>query len=125
MVVKKGGTCPCGRSFAWLEGGILGRVDDMVNVRGVNIYPSAVEAVVRGFPDVSEYRARVRSSGSLMELSLEIELMPGAADGAAAAIRLRDNLRASLGLTVPVTVVGAGALPRFEMKSRRFVTDVD
>ena len=60
-----------------------------------------------------------------MELSLEIELMPGAVEGAAAAIRMRDSLRASLGLTVPVTVVEAGALPRFEMKSRRFVTDVD
>ena len=125
VVVKKPGACPCGRSFAWLEGGILGRVDDMVNVRGVNIYPSAVEAVVRGCSYVAEYRARVRSNGSLRELSLEIELMPGAADGAAAAIRLRDSLRASLGLTVPVTVVEAGALPRFEMKSRRFVTDVD
>lgn len=123
IVVRRKGKCVCGRSFAWLEGGILARVDDMVNVRGVNIYPSAVEAVVRSFPDIAEYRASIRSSGSLKELSLEIELASGTSDGASAAERLRESLRASLGLTVPVTVVEAGLLPRFEMKARRLVTD--
>jgi phenylacetate-CoA ligase len=125
VVVKQAGTCACGRSFAWLEGGILARVDDMVNVRGVNVYPSAVEAVVRTFPEIGEYRAKVASTGSLRELLLEIELVAGAGDGPAAVGRLRDSLRASLGLTVPVTVVERGTLPRFEMKSRRLVTDVD
>jgi phenylacetate-CoA ligase len=125
VVVRQSGTCACGRSFAWLEGGVLARVDDMVSVRGVNVYPSAVEAVVRAFPEVVEYRAKVASTGSLKELLLEIELAPGVGDGPAAAGRLRDSLRTSLGLTVPVTVVERGALPRFEMKSRRLVTDVD
>ena len=123
VVARRSGTCACGRSSAWLEGGILARLDDMITVRGVNIYPSAVEAVVRGFPEVAEYRARVTSNGSLGELSLEVEMMAGARDGAAAVARLRDGLRASLGLTVPVTVVEAGTLPRFEMKSRRLVID--
>ena len=49
VVVRRSGTCACGRSFARLEGGILARADDMVNVRGVNVYPSAVESVVRRF----------------------------------------------------------------------------
>jgi phenylacetate-CoA ligase len=124
VVVRRSGRCACGRSFAWLAGGILARVDDMVNVRGVNVYPSAVEAVVRAFPEIAEFRAKVASTGSLKELSLEIELMPGVGDAAAVA-RLRDSLRASLGLTVPVTVVERGVLPRFELKSRRLVTDVD
>ena len=53
------GRCHCGRTFARLEGGILSRVDDMVNVRGVNVYPSAVEAIVRRFDEVAEYRATV------------------------------------------------------------------
>ena len=77
IVVRRSGLCACGRTFARLEGGILARVDDMVNVRGVNVYPSAVEAVVRRFAEVAEYRATVAANGSLRELSVEIELMPG------------------------------------------------
>lgn len=122
VVVKRPGACPCGRTFSRLDGGILARVDDMVTVRGVNVYPSAVEAIVRGFTEVTEYRATVAANGSLRELSLEIEVMAGADDAAAVSIRLRDALRESLGLTVPVTVVDAGVLPRFEMKARRFIT---
>jgi len=123
VVVKRSGTCPCGRTFPRLDGGILARVDDMVTVRGVNVYPSAVEAIVRGFAAVTEYRATVAANGSLRELSLEIEVMAGADDAAAVSVRLREALRESLGLTVPLTVVDAGVLPRFEMKARRFVIE--
>jgi phenylacetate-CoA ligase len=94
------------------------RVDDMVNVRGVNVYPSAVEAVVRRFEEVVEYRATVMNNGALCELSLEIELAPGSVS---LDERIAGALRDALGLTVPVRIVGAGALPRFEMKARRFV----
>ena len=59
VVVRRSGPCACGRTFARLEGGILSRVDDMVSVRGVNVYPSAVESVVRRFHEVAEYRATV------------------------------------------------------------------
>jgi phenylacetate-CoA ligase len=90
----------------------------MVNVRGVNVYPSAVEAVVRRFEEVVEYRATVINKGALCELSLEIELVPGSVS---LDERLGGALRDALGLTVPVRIVGAGALPRFEMKARRFV----
>lgn len=118
IVVRRTGRCACGRTLAWLDGGILSRVDDMVNVRGVNVYPSAVEAVVRRFDEVVEYRATMATRGVLCELSLEIELAPGCAsiDG-----QIGTALRDALGLTVPVRVVGAGVLPRFEMKARRFV----
>jgi phenylacetate-CoA ligase len=59
VVIKRRGLCRCGRTFARLDGGILSRVDDMVNVRGVNVYPSTVEAIVRRFGEVAEYRATV------------------------------------------------------------------
>ena len=121
LVVRKSGTCACGRGCSRLEGGILSRVDDMVNVRGVNVYPSAVEAVVRRFPEVGEYRATVTTNGALRELSLEIELMGVADGGRDAAARIAAGLRESLGLTVPLRVVDAGSLPRFELKARRFV----
>ncbi|RPI56025.1 MAG: phenylacetate--CoA ligase family protein, partial [Acidobacteria bacterium] len=77
VVVRRSEPCACGRAFARLEGGVLARVDDMVNVRGVNVYPSAVESVVRRFEEVAEYRATVATSGSLHSLSLEIELTGG------------------------------------------------
>jgi phenylacetate-CoA ligase len=118
VVVRRSGLCACGRTLARLEGGILTRADDMVNVRGVNVYPSAVEAVVRGFDDVVEYRATVMNTGALCELSLEIELAPGSAP---LDERIGSALRDALGLTIPVRIVDPGVLPRFEMKARRFV----
>jgi phenylacetate-CoA ligase len=121
LVVKRGGHCRCGRTFARLDGGILSRVDDMINVRGVNVYPSAVESIVRCFGEVTEYRATVTSNGALRELSVEVELGPDVRSATAVIEKLGVALRDSLGLTVPLTVVEPGALPRFELKARRFV----
>ena len=121
VVVRRSGTCACGRSDARLEGGILARLDDMVSVRGVNVYPSAVESVVRRFTEVAEYRATVASHGSLREITVDIELVNGTERGADVAAHVAAALRESLGLTVPVHVVEANTLPRFEMKARRFV----
>ena len=121
IVIRRSGTCACGRDFARLEGGILSRADDMVTVRGVNIYPSAVESVIRRFSEVVEYRATIANSGSLRELTLEIELAPGVDGRSAIAPRVAAAIRESLGLTVPLTVVDANTLPRFELKSRRFI----
>jgi phenylacetate-CoA ligase len=121
LVIRRTGRCACGRTLARLEGGVLARADDMVNVRGVNVYPSAVEAVMRCFEEVAEYRATVASHGSLRELSIEIELMPGAPATSAVEGRLGAAFRETLGLAVPLSVVEPGALPRFEMKARRFV----
>ena len=65
--------CACGRTFARMAGGIIGRTDDMVTVRGINIFPSAIEAIVREYPQIVEYRAEVLRRGALDELSLSIE----------------------------------------------------
>jgi phenylacetate-CoA ligase len=121
IVVRRSESCQCGRTFARLDGGILSRVDDMVSVRGVNVYPTAVESVVRRFHEVTEYRATVATRSSLRELSLEIELMPGIDGASNVSSWVAAALREALGLTVPVHVVDAGALPRFELKAKRFV----
>ena len=123
IVMRKAGTCRCGRTFARLEGGILARADEMVIVRGVNVYPSAVEEIVRQFSQVAEYRATVGKSAALSDLSLEIELNAGVDRAPAIATELSAALRESLGLTVPVKVVEPEVLPRFEMKSKRFVVE--
>ena len=123
IVKLRRGACRCGRTLASAEGGILSRTDDVVCVRGVNIYPTAIEAVVRRFPDVVEYRSTVSTRDTLHALTLEIELGPGAPDGPDVATRVAQALREGMGLTVPVRVVAPETLPRFDMKARRFVVE--
>jgi phenylacetate-CoA ligase len=121
LVVRRRGTCACGRTLAWLEGGILARVDDMVTVRGVNVYPAAIEAVVRKVSGVAEFRSTVAREGAMRTLAIEIELEPAAPDAGAVPQRVAGDLRQALGLTVSVQVVAAGSLPRYELKSKRFI----
>lgn len=117
------GVCACGRSELALEGGILGRTDDMVLVRGVNVYPAAVEEVVRRLSDVAEFRVEISGARGLAEMRIEIECAAAVADGDAVARRLEDELRATFNLRVPVKVLQAGALPRFEMKAKRWIRE--
>lgn len=106
-----GATCPWVR----LEGGILGRTDDMLVVRGVNIFPGAIDDIVRGFPEIVEYRLTVGSAASLDVLNLEVE------DHLAAPDRVARELQVRLGLRVDVAAVPIGSLPRFEGKGRRII----
>jgi phenylacetate-CoA ligase len=123
VVVRRSEPCRCGRTWARLEGGILARADDMVNIRGVNVYPVGIESVVRRFAEVVEFRSTVSRAGALRSLRLEIEVRPDVADANGVAHHVAAELRQALGLTIPVNVVRAGALPRFEMKSSRFVVE--
>jgi phenylacetate-CoA ligase len=123
LVIRDSTPCACGRTTARLVGGIRARVDDMVTVRGVNVYPSAVEAIVRGVDAVAEFRATVTCTATLASLAVEIECAPGVPRQESVAARVADALRQGLGLAVPVTLVAAGTLPRFEMKSKRFVVN--
>jgi phenylacetate-CoA ligase len=123
VVVRRSEPCPCGRSWARLEGGIVARDDDMVNVRGVNVYPTAIEAVLREFHEIVEFRSTVSRSHEMRTLSLEIEPVPGLGEGTRLAAAVGQRLREALGLTVPVRTVEPMSLPRFEMKARRFVVE--
>ncbi len=99
----------------WLQGGILGRVDDMLVIRGVNIFPSAVENIIKSFPEVVEHRLTVDRQGNLDMLSIEIE------DQLSSPARVAQELHVRLGLRIEVKVVPVGALPRFEGKARRVI----
>ena len=99
-----------------LEGGILGRTDDMIVVRGVNIFPSAVDAVIHSIGAVAEYRVHVRRAGEMTELAIEVE-----SDDETAAHRVGTALGEAFALRIPVTRVAGGTLPRFELKARRWV----
>ena len=108
---------------------MLARTDDMVNVRGVNVFPAAIESVVRRFAEIGEFRSTVTHQNAMRALSLEVELFLGgrtrqdAGDNAGLTTALGQQLREALGLTIPIQIVPPGTLPQFEMKSRRFVVE--
>jgi len=117
----RGAKCECGRSSLRLISGILGRVDDMVIVRGVNVYPSAVEEILQRQADLAEYQVHVTRNGALAELRLEIEPADRCADVAGLQSNVRQALETAFNLRIPVEVVAPGSLPRFEMKAKRWL----
>jgi len=90
-------------------------------VRGVNVYPSAVEEIVRSDGGVAEYRVTISRNDALAEMSVEVEPNDSGDNGLAK--RLAKAFHESLSLRVPVTLVEPGALPRFELKAKRWVVD--
>lgn len=114
------GPCPCRRTFLRLEGGILGRVDDMLVVRGVNVFPSALEGILRRFPAVDEFVIEVFRDRELDEVRLLLEVAAGG--GAADVVAgVREAVRVELGIRVETVLVPARSLPRYELKARRLV----
>src|SRR5204863_5677776 len=105
--------CQCGSHELALEGAILGRADDMVMVRGVNLYPSAVEEVVRSCGGVAEFRVETYTERALAEMSIQIEPAPGAQDTTGLDHRVAAALHTAFGLRVSVACVPSGTLPRF------------
>jgi phenylacetate-CoA ligase len=103
--------------FVLLEGGVLGRSDDMMIIRGMNVYPTAIEQILRSFPEVVEYRMTARKRGELDELVVEVE------DHLQQPARIAEELRLKLGLKIDVRAVTAMSLPRFEGKGQRFIDE--
>jgi phenylacetate-CoA ligase len=113
-LVRHGGyNCPCGRIFLHLPGGILGRADDMLIVRGVNIYPSALADVLHRFPDVTEYKVIVTRSGAMDEIALQVECP------SAMIAEIQEEMHITFNLRIPIEAVELGTLPRFELKAKR------
>lgn len=116
--------CLCGRTYPRLPRGVLGRVDDMLVIRGANIYPSAVEAAIRAVRGAgTEFRIFVDRPSALDEMSVEVEHDAGLNQDAVPNLekRLEDELRAALQIRVPVSVVAPGTHEVQTFKSRRVV----
>ena len=92
----------------------------MIHLRGNNLYPSALEAVIRRFPEVAEYRVEIDQTGSLAELRIEVEPQD-AKQGARVAQRVGQAIRDELMFRAEVVAVSPGTLPRFEMKANRIL----
>lgn len=129
--------CPCGRTYPRLPEGILGRLDDMLLIRGANVFPSAIETALRTVPELGpEFRILVRKIGALDELTVQTELGHGTAaelaglDPAEAAVRrelltrqTEDALRRTVAIRVPVELLAPGTLPETTFKARRVVDE--
>ena len=109
--------CSCGSPFMKILGGIQGRVDDMFTVRGVNLYPSQVEDIVRRYPQVTEFVIEHRRERRMDEVTLLIESSPASFS----TDRLEADLRQALGVRLDCRVVKPGTLPRSELKAKRLV----
>lgn len=101
--------------FVLLSGGVLGRADDMLIIRGMNIFPASIEQILRSFPEIIEYRMTAFKEARLDQLLIEIE------DRLAKPERVASELQVRLGLRVDVNCVPLGTLPRFEGKGKRFI----
>lgn len=112
--------CPCGRPFFLLEGGVLGRIDDMIVVRGVNVFPSAIENVMREFNEIEEFKIETFIREELREIKLTVEPRTDCESVTGLDERVVRRFRERLGLRPYVEMVSCGTLPRFELKARRF-----
>ena len=111
--------CSCGRSYRRLSGGVIGRLDDALIIRGINVYPSAVEAVVRQFDEIVEFGIEASRQGQMDELLVRVEVAGGSDETAPMQEQLQQALHANLGIRAGVELAKQGELPRFELKARR------
>lgn len=120
-------TCECGRTFLRLDGGILGRSDDMFQFAGVNIFPSAIENLIRQVEEFSsEYQIVVPKVGSGKHIKIRIE--PATTDMSVermkqAVKQFLETFKYRITVTPDVEIVEIGKLPRFELKAKRLIRE--
>jgi phenylacetate-CoA ligase len=113
--------CACGRTLVALDGGVLGRLDDMKKIRGVIVYPRRIEELVRPHAGVDEFQIVFRRVEGLDDILIRIDPSPtlGARECRGLCATLEDALRVGLGIRVTVEAVEPGGLPRWDHKARR------
>jgi phenylacetate-CoA ligase len=104
-----------------LEGGILGRSDDSISIKGVNVYPGAFEQILRKFDEIVEYRVLLASTPERTDIELQIEPDSSNQNNKLLADKVQKQLNAALSISIPVKMMNTGDLPRFEMKSKRWI----
>lgn len=114
--------CPCGRTFRLIDGGIIGRADDITKVKGVLLAPTAIETVVRSIPELGdEFEVIVRKKGDVDDILLKVEIKPGMDREQDSILSTLDSqLRLKTNLGYRIEVCPFGSLPRYEVKAKRF-----
>ena len=122
---------PCGRTYPRLPNGIFGRIDDMITIRGENVYPSEIDAVLNEVLEYGgEHRIIITRERAMDELLVRVEAAPGVFErgtGAVASMRRTtgQRLQKVLGLRAVIDIVPPGTFPRTDFKARRVVDDRD
>ncbi len=120
-VKLKSEPCECGSQHRILDGGVIGRLDNAIIIRGLNVYPATIENIILKFPDVREFAVCAYRTETLDELEIQLEITnPNLTDTATAVF---SAIRDALGLRTIVKVVPLGTLPRYELKSKRFTDE--
>jgi phenylacetate-CoA ligase len=121
VVERAAEPCPCGRTLLALKGGVIGRLDDMKKVRGVIVYPSRVEELVRQHDGIDEFRIIFRRLEGLDDILVRLDPAPGLSAGAGHELRqvVAGTLQVGLGIRTSVEIVECGSLPRWDHKARR------
>lgn len=111
--------CACGKTLSRIKGGVLGRADDMISIRGVNVYPSAIDDLIRAVPAIVEYEVEIRRVSEMDDLLLKLETdeQHPFADVEQAVL---SAFRTQLNIRVSVTPAERNSLPRYEFKARRY-----
>ncbi len=114
--------CECGRTFRLLDGGVIGRADDITKVKGVLLAPSAIEEVVRSFKELSdEFEVVVTKREDLDDILLKIEIRPEFKAREKEILgRLQNELRVKTNLGYRIEVHEYNTLPRYDVKAKRF-----
>ncbi len=112
-----------GLDLVRLDGGILGRADDMFTVRGNNVFPSSIDAVMREFDDVAEYRIELTTDRSMRQVRLVVEPRAGlsSAETTELTAQVGQRVKDRLNFQAVVEAADVGSLPRFELKGRRLL----
>ena len=115
-------SCPCGRTFRLLKGGVVGRSDDITKVKGVLLAPSAIEEIVRGMHGLGdEFEVVVDKVGDIDRITLKVELLPEAVnERSTIEVQLKDQLRIKTNLGYQLEFHDYGTLQRYEVKAKRF-----
>jgi phenylacetate-CoA ligase len=125
MVMKvPASTCSCGRTWDLYDGGIRGRWDDMKLIRGTNVYPRAVEAIVREYPAIDEFQIYISRRDDMQdEITIKVEIKPGhESEWPDLKVKLAKDLAgAHEGLRFNIERMDYGVLPHFELKAKRLV----
>lgn len=125
MVMKvPASTCSCGRTWDLYDGGIRGRWDDMKLIRGTNVYPRAVEAIVREYPAIDEFQIYISRRDDMQdEITIKVEIKPGhESEWPDLKVKLaKDLAEAHEGLRFNIERMDYGVLPHFELKAKRLV----
>ncbi|MBM80511.1 MAG: CoF synthetase [Planctomycetaceae bacterium] len=113
---------PDGLALTRLKGGVLGRSDDMITIRGNNVFPSSIEAIIREFNSIVEFRIEVSTERAMQNVAIQIE--PVESSWQQGSQELVDDLaltiKSRLNFNAKIEAVSPGTLPRFELKGKRF-----